>query len=61
MFVTILATLGIILAAFLLVALGMALANRYNRMAWEKYYEGAAVHASGVRAPRQSRDTRCAR
>ena len=40
MIIRILAIIGIVLAAFALVGLGMSLANRYNRMAWDKYYEG---------------------
>lgn len=52
MFLTIVAIIGIIAAAFLLVGLGMSLANRYNRMAWEKYYEGASVRIEGVRSPK---------
>lgn len=55
MFLTVIAVIGIILAAFVLVGLGMSLANRYNRIAWEKYYEGAAVGAEGVRRPSTGR------
>lgn len=55
MFITILAVLGIIIAAFALVGFGMALANRYNRIAWEKYYEGAAIPTSGVKQPQSRR------
>lgn len=59
MFLTIAAIIGIIAAAFLLVGLGMALANRYNKIAWDKYYEGASVQASGVKMP-QNRSRGCA-
>jgi hypothetical protein len=52
---TILAVLGIIIAAFALVGFGMALANRYNRIAWDKYYEGANVPANGVKQPQRTR------
>lgn len=52
MILKILAVLGIIVAAFLLVALGFKIANSYNKAAWEKYYEGAAVATSGVKQPR---------
>lgn len=52
---TILAVIGIIAAAFLLVGLGMALANRYNRIAWDKYYEGANVPTNGIKQPQRSR------
>ena len=56
MFPTIIAIIGIIAAAFALVGLGMALANRYNKIAWDKYYEGANVPQSGVQQPQR----RCA-
>lgn len=31
------------------IALGMAVANKYNRQAWKKYYEGRGEKA-GIRA-----------
>ena len=52
MVATILAVIGIIFAALAFIALGMALANRYNKIAWSKYYEGlqaAGASASGRR------------
>jgi predicted membrane protein len=49
---TILAIIGIILAALAFIALGMALANRYNKIAWNKYYEGMEV--AGKPAVRRS-------
>lgn len=55
MILTILAVLGIVIAAFLLVALGIKIANHYNKVAWEKYYEGAAIAVSGVKQPQRSR------
>ena len=51
MFSTIIAVIGIIIAAFALVGFGMALANRYNKIAWDKYYEGAAVPSNGIKQP----------
>lgn len=57
MILKIFAILGILVAAFALVGFGMALANRYNRIAWDKYYEGANVPASGIKQP-QSRGVR---
>ena len=56
MFTTIIAILGVIVAAFALVGFGMALANRYNKIAWDKYYEGANVPHNGVQQPQR----RCA-
>lgn len=53
MIIRILAIIGIVLAAFALVGLGMSLANRYNRMAWDKYYEGAAIHTNGIKPPQR--------
>lgn len=53
MIIRILAIIGIILAAFSLVGLGMSLANRYNRIAWEKYYEGAAIPTNGIKPPQR--------
>ena len=53
MFPNILAVFGIILAAFALVGLGMVLANRYNKIAWDKYYEGANVPHNGVQQPQR--------
>lgn len=55
MFATILAVIGVIIAAFALVGFGMALANRYNRIAWDKYYEGAAIPTSGIKQPNTGR------
>ena len=55
MILKILAVFGVILAAFALVGFGMALANRYNRIAWDKYYEGANVPANGVKQPQRNR------
>ena len=34
------AALAVIAFALGFIALGMAVANRYNRIAWKKYYEG---------------------
>lgn len=53
MVLKIFAIIGIIFAAFALVGFGMALANRYNRIAWEKYYEGANVPVSGIKQPQR--------
>lgn len=39
-YVYIIGAIAIIAAALLFIGLGMALANRYNQIAWEKYYEG---------------------
>ena len=39
-YVYIIGAIAIIIAALLFIGLGMALANRYNHIAWEKYYEG---------------------
>lgn len=52
MIATILAVIGIIFAALSFIALGMALANRYNKIAWSKYYEG--LQASGNTHSRRS-------
>lgn len=52
---TILAVLGVMVAAFALIGLGMALANRYNKIAWDKYYEGANVPTNGVKQPQRTR------
>lgn len=49
---TILAIIGIIFAALSFIALGMALANRYNKIAWSKYYEG--LQAAGNTPSRRS-------
>lgn len=57
MFLKIISIVGIVLVAFVLVGMGMALANRYNRIAWDKYYEGAAVPSTGIKQP-QSRGVR---
>lgn len=54
MILKVFAVIGIIIAAFALVGFGMALANRYNRIAWDKYYEGAAIPSAGIKQP-QSR------
>ena len=53
MVIKIIAVVGIIAAAFALVGFGMALANRYNRIAWDKYYEGAAVPTNGIKPPQR--------
>lgn len=55
MILKIFAVLGIIIVAFSLVGFGMALANRYNRIAWDKYYEGANVPTNGVKQPQRAR------
>ena len=55
MFPTILAVIGIIFAAFALVGFGIALANRYNKIAWDKYYEGANVPQNGIKQPQSRR------
>lgn len=55
MILKIFAVIGIIIAAFALVGFGMALANRYNRIAWDKYYEGAAVPSTGIKQPQSRR------
>lgn len=39
-YVYIIGAIAVIVAALLFIALGMALANRYNKIAWDKYYEG---------------------
>lgn len=53
MILKIFAVIGIIVAAFALVGFGMSLANRYNRIAWDKYYEGAAVPSTGIKQPQR--------
>ena len=55
MILKIFAILGILVAAFALVGFGMALANRYNKIAWDKYYEGAAVPSTGIKQPQSRR------
>lgn len=39
-YIYVLSAIAIVLAALLFIGLGMALANKYNQIAWEKYYEG---------------------
>lgn len=39
-YVYIIGAIAVIIAALLFIGMGMALANRYNQIAWEKYYEG---------------------
>jgi nucleoside recognition membrane protein YjiH len=48
MIATIFAVIGIIFAAISFIALGMALANRYNKIAWNKYYEGMELAGKPV-------------
>lgn len=38
--------LALIVLALLFIALGIKVANRYNKIAWDKYYEGMGVRAA---------------
>ena len=49
-----LAALVIIAIALLFIALGMKLANRYNEIAWEKYYEGQGKRSPNAAPTRRS-------
>lgn len=55
MIIKIIAILGVLACAFALVALGMAIATKYNRIAWDKYYEGASISNAGVKPPHPTR------
>lgn len=39
-YIYVLCAIAIVVAALLFIGMGMALANKYNQIAWEKYYEG---------------------
>lgn len=52
MVATILAVIGIIFAALGFIALGMGISTRYNKIAWNKYYEG--LQAAGNHARRSA-------
>lgn len=39
-YIYVLCAIAIVAAALLFIGLGMSLANKYNQIAWEKYYEG---------------------
>ena len=49
---TIIVGLCIIFAALAFIALGMAVATRYNKMAWNKYYEGLNAASNGTSSRR---------
>ena len=62
-YIYVLCAIAIVVAALLFIGMGMALANKYNQIAWEKYYEGmnqkaakpigvSIQPASGARKPR---------
>ena len=42
----IICALALIALALLFIALGIKVANRYNKIAWDKYYEGMGVRAA---------------
>lgn len=46
--------LGVIALALMFIALGIKVANRYNQIAWEKYYEGMGARTgTGTAAHRK--------
>ena len=52
-----LAALAIVAIALLFIALGMKVANRYNKIAWEKYYEGQGKRSPNAAPIRRSANT----
>lgn len=46
--------LAIVAIALLFIALGMKVANRYNTIAWEKYYEGMGKRTPNASPVRRS-------
>lgn len=40
--------LALIALALVFIALGIKVANRYNQIAWEKYYEGMGIKTASA-------------